>query len=580
MQDDLTMAVLSTTARLLDVFAFGFRFLANRFAVGDLRTADVGLHVVLAQHAVDNNFEVQLAHAGDKRLPGIRLRRNTKGGIFLREALHGHAQLVLVGFRFRLDGNGDNRGGKINGFENHLLLFVAKRVAGRNTFEADAGANVAGIHGFNFFALVGVHLEKAADTLAGALSWVVNVTAGLQHTGINADVGDVPDKRVGHNLESQSRKRRVVRSPPQHDFIVLGIHAFYRRHVHGGRQIIHDRIQKRLNALILESRARQDRHDLQRKRGFADRLAHLFDGQVAFRQIFVDHLIVVLGDVLHHLGAVLFVEFLVDGRALEGRSDIEARVDERFVPELCNFKNLVLRAERLFQPDNDLFLDEIDDSDEIIFATEGKLEGNGVGTEALANRANDVIKIRAGPVHLVDETDARHAVLVRLAPHGFRLRLNAGHGIEHANRAVQNAQRTLDFHRKIHVARSIDDIHAVFLAEAVPGSRGGRAGDGDAALALLLHPVHGGGAFIHGTDLVSHAGIEKNAFRRRGFPRVDVRHDTDVARVFEFEGPSHNLLRRPFGFCCHFVLASRILTSDNARKLCSLPPCDARLPFS
>ena len=146
-----------------------------------------------------------------------------------------------------------------------------------------------------------------------------------------------------------------------------------------------------------------------------------------------------------------------------------------------------------------------------------------------------MIEIRAHAIHLVDETDAGHAILVRLTPNGFRLRLHAGNGVKHADRAVQHAQRALDFHGEIHVARRINDIDAILFAKAIPAGGGRRAGDRDAALALLLHPVHGGGAFIHGTDLVGHTRIEQDAFRRRGLTRVDVRHDPDVARVFEFE---------------------------------------------
>src|SRR5713101_7643379 len=79
-----------------------------------------------------------------------------------------------------------------------------------------------------------------------------------------------------------------------------------------------------------------------------------------------------------------------------------------------------------------------------------------------------------------------------------------------------------------------------------------------AALAILLHPVHGGRAFIHGTNLVGHTRIKQDALGRRRLSRVDVRHDPDIARVFEFEYPSHGpcrlLFRCPICYCfCHDV---------------------------
>src|SRR4029077_10042229 len=264
------------------------------------------------------------------------------------------------------------------------------------------------------------------------------------------------------------------------------------------------------------------------------------------------------GDVLHDLVAVLFVEFLVNGRALERRGHVRPGIDESLVPKLFNFEDFKLRAQSFFEPHNNLLLEKIDDPDEIVFAAQRKLQRHRARSQALLDGADDVIEIRAHAVHLVDEANARHAVLVGLAPHRFRLRLHTSNGIENANSAVQHAQRTLHFHGEVHVAGRIDNIDAIFLAEAIPGSGGGGAGNGDAALALLLHPVHGGSAFIHRTDLVGHTRIEQDALGRRRLACVDVRHDPDVAGILEFEHPSRGsgslLLTRPICYCfCHDV---------------------------
>src|SRR5579862_6069604 len=102
---------------------------------------------------------------------------------------------------------------------------------------------------------------------------------------------------------------------------------------------------------------------------------------------------------------------------------------------------------------------------------------------------------------------------IRGTRYRFRLRLHDRHAIENANRSVQHAQRTLHFHRKVHVTRSINNIDAILLVVTRPRSRGRRGRNRNAAFALLLHPVHGGRAFIHRTDLVSHTRIEQDAFR-------------------------------------------------------------------
>ena len=79
-------------------------------------------------------------------------------------------------------------------------------------------------------------------------------------------------------------------------------------------------------------------------------------------------------------------------------------------------------------------------------------------------------------------------------------------------------------------------------AVVVPGAgrRGGR--DRDAALALLLHPVHRRRAFVHFADPVDVAGVKEDALGRRRLARVDVGDDPDIARS------ARAWLRRPLRF--------------------------------
>ena len=138
------------------------------------------------------------------------------------------------------------------------------------------------------------------------------------------------------------------------------------------------------------------------------------------------------------------------------------------------------------------------------------------------------LEVGADAVHLVDEADTRHAVLVGLTPDGFGLRFDAGNRVEHGDGAVEHAQRALDFSGEIDVARRIDDVDAVIAPEAGRRSRC----DGDAALLFLLHPVHDGGAFVDFADLVRNSGVEQDPFRRGRLAGIDVRHDADVPRFF------------------------------------------------
>ena len=138
--------------------------------------------------------------------------------------------------------------------------------------------------------------------------------------------------------------------------------------------------------------------------------------------------------------------------------------------------------------------------------------------------------------------------------------------VEHAYGAVEHAQRTLDFDGEVDVAGGVDDVEA--LARSRSGRRGRR--DGDAALLLLLHPVHGRGAVVHFADLVALAGVIEDALGRRRLAGIDVRHDAEVAVVLD------GVMRGPWR-SFYGVLP---LTSGNARRRGWLRPSGACLRAS
>ncbi len=72
----------------------------------------------------------------------------------------------------------------------------------------------------------------------------------------------------------------------------------------------------------------------------------------------------------------------------------------------------------------------------------------------------------------------------------------------------------------------------MLIVHVAPLAGGRSGGDGDAALLLLLHPVHRGGAFVHLADLVRAAGVIQDAFGRGGLTGIDVGHDADIAHSF------------------------------------------------
>ena len=69
--------------------------------------------------------------------------------------------------------------------------------------------------------------------------------------------------------------------------------------------------------------------------------------------------------------------------------------------------------------------------------------------------------------------------------------------------------------------------------------RGGRR-DGDAALLLLLHEIHGRSAVMHFADLVALAGVIEDPLGRRGLAGIDVSHDAEIAVVLDRVTAGHD----------------------------------------
>ena len=230
-------------------------------------------------------------------------------------------------------------------------------------------------------------------------------------------------------------------------------------------------------------------------------------GDLAFFEDQLEQRVVVVGDLLEQVFA----------RGL-GRFD-ELRGDLRFF----------LFGAQLVLVDDRLHLHEVDDAEEVRLRADRQLDRHGMRAEAVDHRLHAAVEVRADAVHLVDVGDTRDVVLVGLAPDGLRLRLDAGDRVEQRDRAVEHAQRALDLDGEVDVAGRVDDVDPV----AFPLGGGGCGGDRDAALLLLLHPVHHGRALVHLADLVRAAGVVEDALGRRRLTGVDVRHDPDVAGVFE-----------------------------------------------
>ena len=182
----------------------------DRLAISDLRLAGVGVDLEFAQHAVANDFEVQLAHAGDDRLAGVFVGEDAEGRIFFRQALQSDAHLFLIDLGLRLDGHRDNRVREGRRDEEDRMIFVAERIARRDILDADDGRDVARVNRVDVLALVGLDLDQAADAVALVRARIVNRVALGDLAGIDAEEDELADEGIGPKLERQRAKLSVV----------------------------------------------------------------------------------------------------------------------------------------------------------------------------------------------------------------------------------------------------------------------------------------------------------------------------------------------------------------------------------
>ena len=133
----------------------------------------------------------------------------------------------------------------------------------------------------------------------------------------------------------------------------------------------------------------------------------------------------------------------------------------RLLGELVGDLALLDLGAELVGPVQRLVLDQVDDPGELALVADRELDRQRVGAEALAHRLDGADEVGARSIHLVHVRDPRNAVLVGLAPHGLRLRLDAGDRVEDRDRAVEDAQRALDLDGEVDVARGVDDVDPV-----------------------------------------------------------------------------------------------------------------------
>jgi hypothetical protein len=451
--------------------------------------------------------------------PGFLVRETAESGVFLRQALQPLGKLVPVRLRLRLNCHRNNRFGEGRRLEQNVKILAAQGIPRGDVLEPDQRRDVPGKDRVHIDPLVRLDHHHPADPLPFAGPGIINHIALLQLAAVNAEENQLAHIRIAPQLECERTKlRAVVRRHGDRHVRLGGVQPLGRRHVQRRRQIVNHRVDQRLHAALFESRTTQHRHQLETAGQTPDRL---LQGRHVHRLV-LDHQ---LGD------GVVLVRHRVD------------QLGQRILGPLALFLGHL--GDRVAHPgvvgfvvNQRLLGNDIDHAAQVVFLPHRQHHRIGVGTQLPTHFGHRVFKVRPHPVHLVHERDARNIVLGGLAPDGFRLRLHSGDAAENRHRPVQNPHGPLDFGREIDVPRRVDDVDpvrdahrrlrpAIFLLG--PVTRGRRGGDGDAALALLLHPIRDGIAVIHIAHAMDEPRVKEDALGGGRLAGIDVRRNPNVA---------------------------------------------------
>ena len=209
------------------------------------------------------------------------------------------------------------------------------------------------------------------------------------------------------------------------------------RDVDRARQVVDDRVEQGLHALVLERGAAQHRDDVARDGGRAHGDAQVVGGDLLLADVLLEHVLVVLADRRRRAGGA---------RSRRRRRAPQGCRRSRSSRPCRRPTRAPSSTSRSMTPWNSLS------------APIGSCTTATLASRRSLIMSTAAVEVGADAVHLVDEAHPRHVVLVGLAPDRLGLGLHAGDRVEHRHRAVEHAQRALHLDREVDVAGGVDDV--------------------------------------------------------------------------------------------------------------------------
>mmetsp|Transcript_7328 Transcript_7328/g.11591 ORF Transcript_7328/g.11591 Transcript_7328/m.11591 type:complete len:647 (+) Transcript_7328:221-2161(+) len=449
-EDDFDTCVLTRSSRLLLVCVVNLSSRCNGFTVRHLWCTDIALNVEFTFHTVNNDLKVKFTHTFDDGLSGLFVTRESERRIFCGKTNKSFRHFLLISLGLWFHSNFDDRLREFHLLQDYGLFLGAESLSGSSVFKTDKCNNVTGNSRLDFSTVVGVHLKHTSDSFVLPFDRVVDGTSGFQNTRIDTSESQRTNKRVIGNLESQGRHWFSVRRLSLGWFTGL-CDSGNSQNVEGGRHVIDNGIQQRLNTLVLKRGSSQNRDQIQTQSSLSNESFQCWDIWHFSFKVLHENLFVLLNSKLDKFLVVfgcLGLEFVVyqwDVVAFIERNDVETG------------------TKILSTPNNSLHSHKVNDSQEISFSTNRKLKNSWRGPKQIDDSVDAEVKVGSGTVHFVKETHARNLVLICLTPDSLSLGFNTCDTIEDSDGSIQNSKRSLHFQSKVDVTGGVNNVDSMVL---------------------------------------------------------------------------------------------------------------------
>jgi hypothetical protein len=410
---------LTRTTGLLLVRVGVLHRLRHRLAVGDLRRADVDRNAVATAQNVDLDVEVELAHPLEDRLAGLLVDLDVEGRVLGNHLAKSSAELLAHGLVFCADRKRNHWVGEDHRLQGGRVLLVGERVTGAHVLEANHGHDVTGLRRIHDGSVVGVHLDHAADALVLAGERVDQGVALIDRARVDAGEGQ-RTKTVFHDLErKRTHGSARIDQREASSFVAFEVDLGLRRNFRRVGQVVDDRVEHLLDALVLESGPAISREKREVARARTNALLDRFKVRLVALEVLLHRVIVLLDGGFDELETILF--------------------DELF-HVLGDFLHLEVLGLAGVVPDVRLTREEVDDADEVRLGSDGEHHDERLGAEDVLDLVDDAVEVRTQAVELVDKNQTCDLRVIGVTPVRLGLGLDTAGTAEHAHTAVEHLE--------------------------------------------------------------------------------------------------------------------------------------------